>query len=840
MYIFPDFANLTATASLPIRDVLPEIDAVLARQRNLVVSAPPGSGKTSLVPLSLLNASWRDGKIWLIAPRRVAVHGAAQRMAALCDEAVGGKIGFTTRLERVISPQTEIEVMTEGVFLRRVLTNPFLEGVSTVIFDEVHERSLELDTSLALALSAQRNLRETLRIIAMSATLESDAFSQLMRAAQITCEGREFPLTLQYVARDIQSLGDLPKAASLQVRRAMSETPHGNLLVFLPGMREIRATQALLENVDARVLALHGDLPIEMQDLIFSPTEKRQIVLATSIAETSLTLPDTRVVIDGGFRRAPHFNAATGLTRLETVRISRAAAQQRAGRAGREGPGTAVRLWTEAMHRGLTAFDPPEILKADLSPLVMHVAVWRDVTGLDDARAFLLQALPQGGVDAATRLLEALGAMEASGLTDFGRSMARYGAHPRLAAMLASAETPAARATASDLCALLEEKDPLRRPPEEGGRKMEVASSDVVWRLDALHGGPTQGGDLHILRRIRNVAARYRAASHVSARTEIDLNCVGPFLAAAFPDRLAMDMDGTGRYRLAGGGSAQLPATDPMARHKFLVVPRLHQMRAARIALAAAIAIENLPPAIAGTMKVTRETALDPTTGRVISREKRRLGRLLLSERDVDVSDADLTALLLEDVRHHLRSALNWTDACDQFQARVMLGRQLRSDLPQVDDAHLSETLEDWLAPWISDCRSRTHLAALDLISILKSRLNWAQQNWLDANLPQCLHLPRGMVKINYAAPNPTISARAQLFYGCAETPHIAAGAIKLQFALLSPAGRVQAITSDLARFWKTGWADMRRDMRGRYPKHDWPEDPADTKLQTVTRRNNK
>ncbi|MEE8657925.1 ATP-dependent helicase HrpB [Acetobacteraceae bacterium EV16G] len=840
MYIFPDFANLTATASLPIRDVLPEINAVLVRQLNLVVSAPPGSGKTSLVPLSLLNASWREGKIWLIAPRRVAVRGAAQRMAALCGEAVGGKIGFTTRLERVISPQTEIEVMTEGLFLRRVLTDPFLEGVSTVIFDEVHERSLELDTGLALALSAQRNLRETLRIIAMSATLESDAFSQLMQAAQITCGRREFPLTLQHVARDIQSPGDLPKAASLQVRRALSESPGGNILVFLPGMREIRETQSLLENIDARVLALHGDLPIETQDLIFTPTEKRQVVLATSIAETSLTLPDTRVVIDGGFRRAPRFDAATGLTRLETVRISRAAAQQRAGRAGREGPGTAVRLWTEAMHRGLTAFDPPEILTADLSPLMMHVVLWRDVTGLDDATAFLLQALPQGGVEAATRLLEALGAMEASGLTDFGRSMARYGAHPRLAAMLASAETPAARATASDLGALLEERDPLRRPSAEGGRKLEVASSDVAWRLDALHGGPTQGGDRHILRRIRNVAARYRAAARVSTRTEIDLDYVGPLLAAGFPDRLAMDMDGTGRYRLAGGGSAHLPATDPLAKHKFLVVPRLQQMRAARIALAAPIAIENLPSAIAGTIKVTRETALDPVTGRVISREKRRLGRLLLSERDVDVSGADLAALLLDDVRHHMRSALNWTDACDQFQARVRLGRQLRSDLPRMDDAHLSETLEDWLSPWITDCRSRTHLAALDLINILKTRLSWEQQNWLDANLPQRLRLPRGMVEIDYTAPNPTISARASLFYGCAETPRIAAGSIKLQFALLSPAGRVQAITADLARFWKTGWAEMRRDMRGRYPKHDWPEDPSDPALKTVTRRNNK
>lgn len=840
MNTFPDFANLAASASLPIRDILPEIDAVLLRRRNAVVTAPPGSGKTSLVPLSLLRAPWRLGKIWLVAPRRVAVRNAAQRMAKLCGEATGQKIGFTTRVERVVSARTEIEVMTEGLFLRRILTDPFLDGVDAVIFDEAHERSLDLDTSLALTLSAQKHLRTDLRVIVMSATLEGDAFSQLMDAEQIHCKGREYPLTIQHITRELQKPSDLPKAASLQIRRALSHVPLGNILVFLPGMREIREVERLIDDVDARILPLHGDLPTEAQDLVFSPSKKRQIILATSIAETSLTLPDTRVVIDGGFRRAPRWDTATGLNRLETMRISKAAAQQRAGRAGREGPGVAIRLWSEALHRGLPAFDLPEILAADVSPLVMHFAIWRDVTGLNDAEDYLLQTPSRGAIEVAQSVLTAIGAMLNHDLTDFGRLMARWGAHPRLAAILASAKTPSEQAAASDLCALLEERDPLRRRPGDRIGQNDTLSSDITLRIDVLHRQDASPVDRHSVQRIRRVAKRYLAAFGQITGTEYDGNCIGPLLAAGFPDRIAMAMDGAGRYRLAGGGSAHLPITDPLARSRFLVIPSLHHSRATRIELAAPVTIEELPPAIANTIVNTRETALDPMTGRVISREKRRLGRLLVSEKDVNVVEEDLTELLLDEVRRGLRQVLNWTESCDQFQARIELGRGLNSELPLVGDAHLVAKLEDWLSPWITDRKSRAQLGALDLLAILKNLLTWEQQKWLDTHLPPRLQLPRGYVQIDYTSPIPTVAARAQMFYGCATTPCIAANDVKLQFALLSPAGRVQAITSDLASFWRTGWLDMRRDMRGRYPKHDWPEDPANASSIKVTSRKTK
>lgn len=802
--------------TLPVTDALPALTAALDGGSNTVLVAPPGAGKTTLVPLALLDASWRgDDRILMLEPRRLATRAAATRMATLLGEPVGRTVGFSTRLDRAMSDATRIEVVTEGLLVRRLQTDPGLTGVAGVILDEVHERSLESDLALALCLDLQRVLRPELRLLAMSATADGARLSGLMDARVIESAGRMFPVEICHAARDIAQPRDLPEAAARAVRAALTEHD-GDLLVFLPGMGEIRRTQTALDGCGALVLPLHGDLPPAEQDLALTPADQRRVVLATSIAETSLTVPGVRVVIDGGFRRAPRLDQSTGLTRLETMRISRAAAEQRAGRAGREAPGVAIRLWSQALHRGLPAFDRPEILEAELSSLVLDCAAWGTPP---DALAFLDQP-PAGTLAAAAALLADLGALDDTHrITATGRRMAQLGAHPRLAAMMLAADGPAEAALAAGLAALLEERDPMRAP---ANARHDMAA-DISIRLAAIAHGDA-GADRGALSRIRRAAGQYRRRLRVP-----DVAADGDparLLACAFPDRIAQARGEPGSFRLSGGGGARLPASDPLANAPFLVVAALEMKASARIRLAAPLSIDHLPPPVTARITEAVETGLDPVTGSILARRRRRLGALILRDR-TEPADASETANALA---HALAGRLPWTENARGLQARVGIMRSIEPEIgwPDWSDKSLSETVEMWLAPHlVGVSRLPDAEKTIDIYAILRGWLPWELAARLDRELPSHVDLPSGRAAVDYTQPVPLAQAKAQAFFGLRDTPKLAGGRVALRVALLSPAGRPIAITADLGAFWSGAWADARRDMRGRYPRHNWPENPG-------------
>jgi len=822
-------ANLISLPVLPVSAALPALQAALDSARNAVLVAPPGAGKTTLVPLHLLQAPWRqEGRILVVEPRRVAVRSAAHRMASLLDEPVGRRVGYRTRTDSAVSAATRIEVVTEGLLLRRLLTDPLLEDTACILFDEVHERSLDLDTALAFALDLQRTMRPELRLVAMSATTDGRAFTTLLDGVLVESEGRAYPLEIRHARRDLAAVRELPDVMARTIRGLLAEE-EGDILAFLPGVGEIRRCASALEGVEALVLPLYGELDTREQDLALKPDTRRKVVLATSIAETSLTVPGVRLVVDGGFRREPRLDVGSGLSRLETLRVSRATATQRAGRAGREAPGIAVRLWTEATGRALIAHDLPEILASDLSGHCLDVAAWREVMGTPPEALALLDAPPEGARQAAIALLQALGALDPAGhITKLGSAMARLGAQPRLAAMMCAARTPPEKATAAALAALLEERDPLR-PRVVPGQRNPATLADIQTRLALIDGADFHPqADRASLARIRQSAQRYQKRLGLNQRLPLDPSCAPALLAAGFPDRVAMAAGEKGRYRLSGGGSARLSAIDPMARETLLVAPSLHMRTATEICLAAPLDLNDLPRTLLARTEEQVETALDTATGNVIARRRLRLGTLVLRDRSAPAAPEEIQDLLLGRIRADLAGSLGWTDACHQFRARLALARaHLDETLPAADDDTLVATLDEWLLPYMEGMTKLSQVQALDLLSLLRQRLDYAQLRRLDQDLPTSLSLPGAQPAIDYCDPTPTISARAQAFYGLKETPRLANGQVKLQFALLSPAGRPQAITADIAAFWKTGWADMRRDMRGRYPRHDWPEDPS-------------
>ena len=795
---------------LPVADALPALLAALARGGNAVLVAPPGAGKTTLVPLALLDAPWRgDGRIVVLEPRRLAARAAATRMAHLLGEPVGERVGYRTRLDSAVSDRTRIEVVTEGLLVRRLLGDPTLDGVAAVLLDEVHERALEADLALALCLDLQRVLRPELRLLAMSATLDGARLSALLDAPVIESAGRMFPVEVQHAARDIADVRDLAEALARAVRAALAAHA-GDILAFLPGMGEIRRAEAALAGCGALVLPLHGDLPPAEQDRALRPAEGRRVVLATSIAETSLTVPGVRIVVDGGWRRSPRLDQATGLTRLATLRVSRAAADQRSGRAGREAPGVAVRLWTPALHRGLAPYDRPDILEAELSGLLLDCAAW----GTPPGALPFPDPPPAGALAAAAELLRGLGAIDADGrITPQGNRMAALGAHPRLAAMMLSADGPEQAARAAELAALLEERDPLR------GRD---APADVQLRLDALASG---GGEVDrgAISRIRRQAAAYQRRLRVGAAASGD---PGPLLAAAFPDRIAQRRGEPGSFRLSGGGGARLPRTDPLANAALLAVASLDLKASARIRLAAPLDPAHLPPSVAGQMTETVESGFDSVTGTVLSRRRRRLGALVLEDRNIPADPAETARVLAGAVGRRI-DALPWTDAARQLQARAALLRGIDAETADLSDAGLAAGVADWLAPHLHGVSRLADVTALDLHAILRGMLGWERSARLDRDLPTHLPLPGGRAAVDYTQPVPLASARAQAFYGLAASPLLAGGRVPLQLALLSPAGRPVAITGDLGGFWRGAWADARKDMRGRYPRHDWPENPG-------------
>jgi len=813
----PDFT----LPDLPVADAVPRLLAVLGAQPNAVLVAPPGAGKTTTVPLVLLDtAPMNQGRILMLEPRRLAARAAASRMATLIGEKAGQTVGFRTRLESAVSAATRIEVVTTGLLVRRLLGDPGLEGVSTVILDEIHERSLEADMALALCLDAQNVLRPDLRLLAMSATLDGARLSAIMDAPIVESAGRMHPVEIRHAPRDLRDPRDLPEAMARAIRAALAEAD-GDILAFLPGMGEIRRTETALEGIDAAVLPLHGDLPPAAQDLALRPAQGRRVVLATAIAETSLTVPGVRIVIDGGFRRAPRFDPASDLTRLVTERVSRAAADQRAGRAGREAPGIAIRLWTEALHRGLRAHDRPEMLEAELSGLVLDCAQW----GTPPAELPFPDAPPEGALAAARELLIELGAMTGDGaITPLGARMSRLGAHPRLAAMMLAAQGKAQGALACDIAALLEGRDPLRSG--SAGRAGAETPADIAMRLEAIADPRTASADRNAIHGIRQASRQYRARLGIGG-DEVGAGDPAPLIAAAFPDRLAQRRSEHGSFRFSGGGGARLAVTDPLAKAEFLAVAALEMKTSPLIRMAAPLDIASLPATLTAQIKEVVETSLDPATGSVMARRRKLFGALVLEERVAPPEADDAVAALLAAVRSD-PSRLPWNDAARNVQARLTLMHGVEPEnWPASDDESLIASLQDWLAPHLAGMTRLNDLASLDLAAILLGRLEWSLKNRLDKELPTHLPLPGGQAAVDYTQPVPIASARAQHFYGLSETPKLAGGRVPLRLALLSPAGRPIALTADIAGFWKGAWADARRDMRGRYPRHNWPENPA-------------
>ena len=813
-----DIADLqeSLTARLPVTEAMPRLLEALEGNPNAVLVAPPGAGKTTTVALALLrHMGWGDRRIVMLEPRRLAARAAATRMASLIGESVGETVGFRTRVDSAMSARTRIEVVTTGLLVRRLLADPGLEGVSAVILDEVHERSLEADLALAFCLDAQKLLRPDLRLLAMSATLDGARLSDLMGAPVIESAGRMHPVEVRHQPRDLAHIRDLPEAMARAIRAAMSAAG-GDILAFLPGMAEIRRAEAALEGVEALVLPLHGDLPPAAQDLALRPAERRRVVLATSIAETSLTVPGVCIVVDGGYRRTPRLDPSTALTRLATERISRAAADQRAGRAGREAPGLAIRLWTTATHRGLRPFDRPEIIEAELSGLVLDCAAW----GTAPTDLPFPDPPPSGAMAAARALLVELEAMTDDGaITELGRRMSGLGAHPRLAAMMLAARTPSEAALACDLAALLEERDPLRSGPD--------APADIALRLEALADAGATQADRGAVHRIRQAARQYRGRLGLRGEPPSGGD-PAPLVAAAFPDRLAQRRGEPGSFRLSGGGGAKLPVNDPLAQASLLAVATLEMKTSARIRMAAVLDVSSLPPGLARRVTETVETSLDPVSGSVLARRRRRFGALVLEDRSGPPDAAEAAAALLEAVTRD-PNRLPWTEAARSVQARLVLMHGLEPEFwPASEDAALRATLPEWLAPHLLGFTRLGDLARLELGALLLDRLDWSLRSRLERELPTHLTLPGGRVAVDYAEPVPLASARAQQFYGLAETPRLAGGRIPLRLALLSPAGRPIAITADIAGFWRGAWADTRRGMRGRYPKHNWPENPLD------------
>ncbi|TVQ49368.1 MAG: ATP-dependent helicase HrpB [Gammaproteobacteria bacterium] len=809
---------------------LEQVAATLDQHGTAVLVAPPGAGKSTGVPLALLSAPWLHGqRIVMLQPRRLAARAVAERMATLLGESPGGTVGYRTRLDSRIGRDTRIEVLTEGILTRRLQHDPALEGVGLLIFDEYHERSLQADLGLALALDARRNLVPELRVLVMSATLDAGRVARLLDDAPVIESAlRSHPVDTRYLPR-----GDdrpLPPRAARAVSEALSDWP-GDVLVFLPGAREIRRTATLLaetlQDAPVEILPLYGDLPAAAQARVLAPaTEgRRRVILATNIAETSLTLEGVRVVIDAGLARVSRFDPASGMSRLVTVRAARTAVDQRRGRAGRTAPGVCLRLWTEAEHRRLPAQTAPEILEADLASLALELACWGDASG---ESLHWLDPPPAATLAQARDLLARLGALAADGrVTVAGRRMAALGTHPRLARMLLASRDTDTVATACALAALLGERDPLR-----GEREVDLRRR-LAWL--AGPGGPGMP-QAPVHRTLRRAMALYARRLGVAAEpAAIHPEDAGQLLAHGWPDRIALARDeGGGRFLLSGGRGARLPEGDALLREPCLVVAALDAGdREARIQLAAPLDRDGLQRAFAGQLDILEQVSWDPREAAVMAVRECRLGALVLERRRLEPPPAQavLTALLAG-LRAMGLDALPWTPACRQWQARVLLLRAQDADAeppwPDVSDAALLAGLEHWLGPWLTGMRRREHLARLDLAAVLAGLLDWPQRQRLETLAPTQLRVPSGSrIAVDYLDGEiPSLSVRLQEVFGLTETPRIAGGRVPVLLKLLSPARRPVQVTRDLASFWNTTYAEVRRELKGRYPKHYWPEDP--------------
>jgi len=822
--------------ALPVGDALQPLADALAHARAAVLQAPPGAGKTTLVPLTLLGAPWLAGRrILMLEPRRLATRAAARRMADMLGETVGQTVGYRTRLDTRVSGGTRIEVLTEGILIRLLQDDPALDGVGFVVFDEFHERSLDADLGLALTLEARRALREDLRLLVMSATLDGEPVARLIGDAPVvTSAGRSFAVEVRHLERP--PADRIASAVVSVIRRALAET-EGSLLVFLPAGAEIRRAARLLAEVeldpDIIVAPLYGDLPQDAQDEAIRPAPegRRKIVLATPIAETSLTIEGIRIVIDSGLMRVPRFEPRSGMTRLETVRVSQASAEQRRGRAGRLAPGVCYRLWPEAEQAQLRRFIAPEILEADLAPLALELARWGSA---DPAALAWLDAPPAAAYAQARELLRSLAALDEGGrITAHGRDMAMLGLHPRLAHMLLEARRMGRGRLAAATAALLGERDILKAGPGQ-------RDADLRWRVELLHGDARSPGLPRGVTLERGALARARQAARQSEQRlrlrdgdALDPRDSGRVLALAYPDRVAQRRSGShGQFLLSNGRGAELPAADPLAAEDFLAVAELDgEKRVARIFLAAPLSRAEIEEDFAGAIATVESVAWDARAEAVLARRQQLLGALVLKDEPLAEPPAErVAAAMLDGIRALGLAALPWTRDAESLRRRVLFLRRLdpAAEWPDLADAALLADLEEWLAPYLAGVTRRSQLERLDLAALLRQRLAWEQQQALDRLAPTHVRVPSGSrLPIDYGAGDvPVLAVRLQEMFGARETPSVAGGRVPLLLHLLSPAGRPLQVTRDLAGFWAGSYPVVRSEMRGRYPKHAWPDDP--------------
>jgi ATP-dependent helicase HrpB len=810
---------------LPIEAVLPDIRATLRDGTRAVLVAPPGAGKTTMVAPALLNENWCTGEILLLSPRRLAARAAAERMASLAGEPVGKTYGYATRMDAKRSAATRVTVLTEGIFRNRILADPELPGVSAVLFDEVHERSLDSDFGLALALEAQAAFRPDLRLVAMSATLDGTRFATLMDAPVIESEGRAHPLTLRHLGRGSDRIEDDMATA---IRQALREEP-GDLLAFLPGVAEISRTAERLTGLDADIIPLHGTLRPEEQRAALGHASRRKVILATSIAETSLTIDGVRIVVDSGLARRPRYDRGAGVTRLVTERASQASVTQRAGRSARQSPGVAYRLWEEAATAGLPRFDPPEILEADLSSLVLDCAIW----GEPDPRALRwLDPPPAAAVDEARKRLTTLDAIDAEGRpTAHGEAVAKLPLPPRLAHMLVLADD---KPLAAKVAMLLSERglggndtdleDRLRRWNNDRGQRAESARRTAA-RWASLVSPPFREGQA------RSAGVGSALTSHPGSATLRRPSLKGgEIIALAFPDRISRRRSASGEDWLSTGGRGfRLDPASSLAKAEWLAVAEVAgQASGARILSAAQLDTRDIDTLFADRIETRRTLAFDPATGSVSATRDRRLGAIVLKRgADEAITQAEREAAMLAGVRQHGVTVLRFSDGAQTLRARASYAGL------DLSDESLIARFDDWLPAAVSGQR---HLPEIKTDALL-NLLDWPERQQLDARAPRHFSSPAGTThQIDYAAEGgPRVELRVQALFGLDRHPMI--GTTPLVLSLTSPAGRPIQTTRDLPAFWRGSWADVAKEMRGRYPRHNWPDDPTAAPASLKTKK---
>ena len=818
-------------ATLPIHAVLPALIDAVRLSPCAVLSAAPGAGKTSCVPLALLASGAVNGRVVMLEPRRLAAVRAAQYMAQQLGEKVGETVGYRIRGDSRVSANTKIEVVTEGILARMIQHDPELSGIGLIIFDEFHERSLHADLGLALACDVQKNWRDDLKILVMSATLDGVAVSTLLdNAPVIDSEGRSYPVDIHYLPRD-KNLS-IENHTMHAVLRALKEQV-GDILVFLPGQREIRRVQTLLDNNDAtagiKIHALFGDASSSQQQAALQPDKERarKVILSTSIAETSLTIDGVSTVIDAGLARTVRFDPRRAMAGLVTVNVSKATAAQRAGRAGRQQAGACYRLWSEAQHNALANFPVPEILQSDLMPLALDIAAW----GSDESKLAFLDAPPVSHLKQARTVLQQLGALDENvRITAHGRAMADLPLHPRYAHMLLRARENGFGALACDVAALLEERDLLRSTDRD---------ADLYLRWQQLKHGSTS--DRAARDRAKQQAARLRQLVDVQDDSASHDEKLGLMLALCYPERVAKRRDVRGeRWQLAGGAGATLYPGSALANNEWIAVADLDgEGREARIFLAAALDPDDLPIFLPEQFFSGEETGWSAQESAVVSRDVKRFGAIVFAEKPLPARGEKAVAALCKGLRSLGFQALPVPENTRRWLTRAqwLQAQDLVSDFPDFSERGLMETLEQWLAPFLVQVSRHSQLVNVDWHTALTSQLDYSQQQTLDALAPTHIVVPTGTrIELEYSGEQPVLAVRLQEMFGAQETPRIAGGKIPVLVHLLSPKRSPLAVTQDLASFWQNAYKDVRKDMRGQYPKHYWPENPLEAQPTSRTK----